>query len=87
MTVERRSGPVYDDAMKILTDDDPAAVLSLLGVTGVRERLNIEVTAPAMRADLLARTDYGIVHVECVKSPDPGLGVRMVKYWTRIREA
>ena len=64
----RRPGPVYDDAMKILADDDLGALLSVVGVAGERaERLNVELPGGTMKADLLARTPDGIVHVEFVK--------------------
>ncbi|MGH3929835.1 MAG: hypothetical protein ACRDTF_07645 [Pseudonocardiaceae bacterium] len=81
----RRPGPVYDDAMKILADDDLSALLSVLGVRGAAERLNVELAASTMKADLLARTPTGIVHVEFVKDPTPDLGIRMVEYWLRLR--
>ncbi len=82
----RRPGPVYDDAMKILADDDLAALLSVLGVRADgAERLNAELAASTMTADLLARTPAGIVHVEFVKDPTPDLDLRMVDYRLRLR--
>ncbi|MGH3928403.1 MAG: hypothetical protein ACRDTF_00320, partial [Pseudonocardiaceae bacterium] len=81
----RRPGPVYDDAMKILADDDLGALLSVLGVGGEVERLNVELAASTMKADLLARTSTGVVHVEFVKDPTPDLGLRMVEYRLRLR--
>jgi hypothetical protein len=47
----RRPGPVYDDAMKILADDDLGAVLSLVGIHDRAERLNVELAATTMKAD------------------------------------
>lgn len=81
----RRPGPVYDDAMKILADDDLGAVLSVVGVSGEAERLNVELAASTMKADLLARTSAGLVHVEFVKDPTPDLDLRMVEYRLRLR--
>ncbi|MGH3916347.1 MAG: hypothetical protein ACRDTC_23500 [Pseudonocardiaceae bacterium] len=81
----RRPGPVYDDAMKILADDDLDALLSVVGVSGGAERLNVELAASTMKADLLARTPAGIVHVEFVKDPAPDLELRMVEYRLRLR--
>lgn len=81
----RRPGPVYDDAMKILADDDLGAVLSVVGVSGEAERLNVELAASTMKADLLARTPAGLVHVEFVKDPTPDLDLRMVEYRLRLR--
>ncbi len=47
----RRRGPIYDDAMKILAEDDLAAVLSLVGVHGPAEPLEspsaVSVELPA----------------------------------------
>ncbi|MGQ0776446.1 MAG: hypothetical protein ACT4NY_18805 [Pseudonocardiales bacterium] len=87
MSGRRRPGPVYDDAMKILADDDLGALLSVLGVSGAVQRLNVELAASTMKADLLARTPAGLVHVEFVKDPSPdlGLGLRMVEYRLRVR--
>jgi hypothetical protein len=84
-TPRRRAGPVYDDAMKILADDDLAAVLSLVGVRERAERLNVELPATTMKADLLARTPSGIVHVEFVKDTTPDLDLRMFAYRLRLR--
>ena len=82
----RRPGPVYDDAMKILADDDLGALLSVVGVAGERaERLNVELAGSTMKADLLARTPDGIVHVEFVKDASPDLDLRMVDYRLRLR--
>jgi predicted transposase YdaD len=82
----RRPGPVYDDAMKILADADLGAVLSVVGVDGgSAERLNVELAGSATKADLLARTASGIVHVEFVKDPAPDLDLRMVDYRLRLR--
>lgn len=81
----RRLGPVYDDAMKILADDDLDALLSVVGVNGAAERLNVELAASTVKADLLARTPGGIVHVEFVKDPAPDLVLRMVEYRLRLR--
>lgn len=80
----RRPGPIYDDAMKILADDDLAAVLSMVGVDSAAGRLNVELTSSSMRADLLTSTDDGIVHVEFVKDPTPDLGLRMAGYRLRL---
>ncbi|MGQ0773913.1 MAG: hypothetical protein ACT4NY_05765 [Pseudonocardiales bacterium] len=81
----RRPGPIYDDAMKVLADDDLAAVLSMVGVDSAAGRLNVELTSSSMRADLLASTtDGGIVHVEFVKDPTPDLGLRMAGYRLRL---
>ncbi len=81
----RRPGPVYDDAMKILADDDLGAVLSLVGVHGEgAERLNVELAGSAVRADLVARTPAGIVHVEFVKDRTPNLDLRMLEYRSRL---
>jgi len=76
---------VYDDAMKVLADDDLDAVLSVVGVHGVAQRLNVELAGSAVRADLLARTAGAIVHVEFVKDAAPDLDLRMVDYRTRVR--
>lgn len=81
----RRPGPVYDDAMKILADDDLGAFLSVVGVSGAAERLNVELAASTMKADLLARTPAGIVHVEFIKDAAPDLDLRMVDYRLRLR--
>ncbi|MGQ0575021.1 MAG: hypothetical protein ACT4RN_12575 [Pseudonocardia sp.] len=84
-TDPEQRGPVYDDAMKILTADDLDAVLSLVGVRSRgAEPLNVEL-AGSRRVDLLARTGDGLVHVEFVKDRSPDLDVRMVEYWARIR--
>jgi len=81
-----RSGPVYDDAMKVLAADDLDAVLTLVGVHGQGAReMNVELAGSAKRVDLLARTASGIVHVEFMKDPDPELDLRMVEYWVRVR--
>jgi predicted transposase YdaD len=72
--------------MKILADDDFAALLSVVGVAGDRaERLNVELAGSTMKADLLARTPDGIVHVEFVKDASPDLDLRMVDYRLRLR--
>jgi len=72
--------------MKILADDDLDAVLSLVGVHGTgAQPLNTELPGSSMRADLLARTPEGIVHVEFVKDRSPNLDLRMVEYWLRVR--
>lgn len=85
-TSGRRPGPVYDDAMKILADDDLDALLSILGIHGHAEPVNVELAASTRTADLLARTEAGgIVHVEFVKDPTPDLDLRMVDYRLRIR--
>jgi len=78
-------GPIYDDAMKVLADDDLDAFLSLVGITDRATRLSAELAATKMHADLLAETSAGIVHVEFVKDPDPDLDIRMVNYRLRIR--
>lgn len=80
-----RPGPVYDDAMKILADDDLDAVLSLVGVPGGAQELDTELPGSAVRVDLLARTMSGIVHVEFVKDRSPALDLRMMTYRLRIR--
>lgn len=76
---------MYDDAMKILADDDLGALLSVVGVHGEVERMNVELAASTMKADLLARTSSGIVHVEFVKDLTPDLDLRMVDYRLRLR--
>ena len=81
----RRSGPVYDDAMKILVEDDLDAVLSLVGVPGGAQVMDTELAGSAVRADLLARGGEGIVHVEFVKDPSPTLDLRMMTYRLRLR--
>ena len=82
----RRPGPVYDDAMKILADDDLGALLTVVGVVGDgAERLNVELPGTTVKADLLASTVEGIVHVEFVKDPSPDLDLRMVDYRLRLR--
>ncbi len=80
-----RPGPIYDDAMKILADDDLDAVLSLVGVSGGAQELDTELPGSAVRVDLLARTTSGIVHVEFVKDRSPTLDLRMMTYRLRIR--
>ncbi len=76
----QRPGPVYDDAMKILTADDLDAVLSLVGQDGLDARpLNVEL-AGSRRVDLLVRTRHGLVHVEFVKDRPSELDSRMVEY-------
>jgi hypothetical protein len=80
-----RRGPVYDDAMKILADDDLGALLSVFGISGGVQRLNVELAASTMKADLLAQTPGGIVHVEFVKDATPDLELRMVDYRLRLR--
>jgi predicted transposase YdaD len=71
--------------MKILADDDLDALLAVVGVLGHAEPLNVELAATTMKADLLARTPTGIVHVEFVKDPTPDLDLRMVDYRIRLR--
>jgi len=56
-----------------------------LGISGEAERLNVELAASTMKADLLARTPAGIAHVEFVKDPAPDLDLRMVEYRLRLR--
>lgn len=86
--VGRRPGPVYDDAMKVLADDDLPALLSVVDVDGSgAERLNAGLAASTMAADLVARTGSGLVHVEFVKDPAPDLDLRMVDYRLRLRRA
>jgi predicted transposase YdaD len=80
-----RPGPVYDDAMKILADDDLSALLSIVGVRGAAEPLTIELPGSTTRADLLAQTPTGIVHVEFMKDPTPDFDLRMVDYRLRLR--
>lgn len=80
-----RPGPVYDDAMKILADDDLDAVLSLVGVPGGARVMDTELAGSAVRADLLARGVDGIVHVEFVKDPSPNFDLRMMTYRLRMR--
>ncbi len=81
----RRPGPIYDDAMKILADDDLDAVLSLVGVGAGALEMDTELPGSAMRVDVLARSPRGIVHVEFVKDPAPSLDLRMMTYRLRIR--
>ena len=82
----RQPGPIYDDAMKLLADDDLAALLSVVGVAGDGvERLSVELPGATTRADLLARTSGGLVHVEFVKDATPDLDLRMVDYRLRLR--
>jgi hypothetical protein len=81
----RRRGPVYDDAMKILADDDLPALLSIVGIHGHAERVNAELAASTTKADLIARTSQGIVHVEFVKDRTPDLDLRMLDYRLRLR--
>lgn len=81
----RRPGPVYDDAMKILADDDLAALLSVIGIDGEAERLNVELAASTTKADLLVRTPDGVAHVEFVKDHAPDLALRMLDYRLRLR--
>jgi hypothetical protein len=81
----RRPGPVYDDAMRILADDDLDALLAVIGVCDRAESLVTTLPASAIRADLIARTAHGIVHVEFVKDPTPDLDLRMVDYRLRLR--
>lgn len=52
---------------------------------GGAEPLTIELPGSTTRADLLARTTNGIVHVEFVKDPTPDLDLRMVDYRLRLR--
>ena len=87
-----RRGPVYDDAMKMLAEDDLAALLSVLPVTAdavtapVRPvRLDGELAASAVRADLLVRLPGLIMHGEYVKDLTRDLPLRMVEYRLRIR--
>jgi len=84
-TPPRRAGPIYDDAMRILADDDLEALLTVVGVLGPAEPLDTTLPASAIRADLVARTARGIAHVEFVKDPTPDLGLRMVDYRLRLR--
>ncbi len=82
----RRPGPVYDDAMKLLAEDDLSAVLSVVGVDGRgAEPIATELPGSATRADLLAQTRAGIVHVEFVKDVAPDLDLRMLDYRLRLR--
>jgi predicted transposase YdaD len=87
----RRPGPVYDDAMKILAEDDLTALLSVVGVTGPAQPLepasavSVELPASTRKADLVATTPDGLVHVEFVKDPAPDLDLRMVEYRVRLR--
>jgi predicted transposase YdaD len=71
--------------MKILAADDLSAVLSIVGVHGRAEPLNVELPASSTKADLVARTPDGIVHVEFVKDPTPNFDQRMVDYRLRLR--
>lgn len=84
---ERRPGPMYDDAMRVLVEDDLGAVLSLVGVDGTATRLNPSLAASTRTVDLLVRTPSGLVHVEFVKDPSPDLDLRMVDYRLRLRRA
>lgn len=71
--------------MKILADDDLSALLSVVGIRSRAEPLTIELPGSTTRADLLARTPDGVVHVEFVKDPAPDLDLRMVDYRLRLR--
>lgn len=57
-----------------------AAARSVVGVHGTgAQPLSTELPGSSMRADLLARTPDGIVHVEFVKDRSPNLDLRMVE--------
>lgn len=86
-----RRGPVYDDAMKVLAEDDPAALLRVLPPTaelaedGPMQSLDRELAGSAVRTDLLVRLSQSLVHGEYVKDPTDDLALRMVDYRLRIR--
>lgn len=71
--------------MKILAEDDVGALLSVVGIVDRASALTAELAATSMKADLVARTATGIVHVEFVKDPTPDLDLRMVDYRLRLR--
>ncbi len=80
------SRPVYDDAMKLLADDDLGAILSVVGVDARSdEPLSTELPGSTIRADLLADIGAGVVHVEFVKDTTPDLDLRMLDYRLRLR--
>ncbi len=61
-------------------------MLSVVGVDGRgAEPVATELPGSTTRADLLARTGAGIVHVEFVKDAAPDLDLRMLDYRLRLR--
>jgi len=86
-TATRRVGPVYDDAMRALADDDTAALLHLAGVpAGEIVRRHGDLPAHTIHADLVvALSSGGVVHMEYVMDATPDLDLRMVDYRVRLR--
>jgi hypothetical protein len=86
-TGTRRVGPVYDDAMRALADDDTAALLHLAGIPARESvRRHGDLPAHTIHADLVvALSSGGVVHMEYVKDATPDLDLRMVDYRIRLR--
>ena len=80
----KRPGPIYDDAMRILADDDVDALLSVLGVGGPATRAQNDLPATTIHPDLVVHTQGRLVHVEFVKDDSPDLDLRMVDYRVRL---
>ncbi len=81
-----RPGPVFDDAMKILADDDLDALLSVVGVVGPAELLPSELPGSALAAgDPAERAAALTAALELIAArSDPDRGRRLLRAATTL---
>jgi hypothetical protein len=80
-------GPIYDNALRLLTTTDLVAVCRWLGIAADPESLRLSEALPAatLHADLITQVGpHHLAHVEFVRSAKPDLANRMLEYRARI---
>jgi predicted transposase YdaD len=83
------SGPVHDNALRLLSASDLTAVCRWLGIhtTPTSIRLSEALPAATMYVDLIVAADHGeLAHIEFVRRPTPDLPRRMLAYRSRIMD-
>jgi hypothetical protein len=71
-------GPIYDRAVRIVTEDDPDAFCAWLGedLDPKVEIISGSFAAETLHADFVARVAPDLVHVEYIGQPDPQAAIR-----------
>ncbi|GAA1681732.1 hypothetical protein GCM10009765_33600 [Fodinicola feengrottensis] len=86
MRDKKRPGPVYDNAIKLLTVPQRAELCRWLGIDVVSEMAEPEdLSGRPLRVDMLARVGSGrLAHIEFFRNADSTIGPRMVEYLARL---
>ena len=82
-------GPVYDNALRLLSASDLTTVCRWLGIhtNEASIRLSEALPAPTIYVDLIVAVTHGeLAHIEFVSRPEPDLRRRMLAYRSRIMD-